>query len=370
MRPRRLRPMIVGVPPRVGAAYAGIGRRNCGSRLRSRRVRTIRSFAPGITRDNSGIRGMPTLASGLRISSQLGPVETIPQTHRGPHGLSMIRSVKRAIVGMSGNPSNIRLMFVYRRARRVRWRLPPPPPSPGGARAPGLLWGNPEFFRGFQVLLAGAGAAPEKRDTPGARWQPVSRRSSREPGFVVRGGTFPWHPPAEGGDGGSGRGTAVGIPVVPENPGISRTIFFGPTASMSSAARGANGHSRVNGATLGIVDHTVTHGASHDREPLSGLVERVTFHSPETGFCVLRVKVRGHRDLVTVLGSAASIQPGEFIQASGRWGHSPRARPAVQDDLPEGPAAQLSRRHREIPWQRHDQRHRPAFRQEAGHGVR
>ena len=66
------------------------------SRLgRSRRVRTIRSFAPGITRDNSGIRGMPTLASGLRISSissQLGPVETIPQTHRGPHGLSMIRS--------------------------------------------------------------------------------------------------------------------------------------------------------------------------------------------------------------------------------------------------------------------------------------
>ena len=40
------------------------------------------------------------------------------------------------------------------------------------------------------------------------------------------GWTFPWHPPAEGGDGGSGRGTAVGIPVVPENPGISRIIFF------------------------------------------------------------------------------------------------------------------------------------------------
>ena len=55
------------------------------------------------------------------------------------------------------------------------------------------------------------------------------------------------------------------------------------------------------------------------REPLSGLVERVTFHSPETGFCVLRVKVRGHRELVSVLGSAASVQPGEFIQCSGRW---------------------------------------------------
>jgi exodeoxyribonuclease V alpha subunit len=56
-----------------------------------------------------------------------------------------------------------------------------------------------------------------------------------------------------------------------------------------------------------------------DREPLSGLVERVTFHSSETGFCVLRVKVRGHRDLVTVLGSAADIHSGEYVQASGHW---------------------------------------------------
>src|SRR6478752_10178555 len=56
-----------------------------------------------------------------------------------------------------------------------------------------------------------------------------------------------------------------------------------------------------------------------NREPLSGLVERVTFHSSETGFCVLRVKVRGHRDLATVLGSAAEVHAGESIQASGQW---------------------------------------------------
>ncbi|HYG86250.1 MAG TPA: ATP-dependent RecD-like DNA helicase [Azospirillum sp.] len=55
------------------------------------------------------------------------------------------------------------------------------------------------------------------------------------------------------------------------------------------------------------------------REPLSGLVERVTFHSAETGFCVLRTKVRGQRDLVTVVGHAASISAGEFIQAMGAW---------------------------------------------------
>jgi exodeoxyribonuclease V alpha subunit len=28
-------------------------------------------------------------------------------------------------------------------------------------------------------------------------------------------------------------------------------------------------------------------------EALAGLVERVTFHNPENGFCVLRVKARG-----------------------------------------------------------------------------
>jgi exodeoxyribonuclease V alpha subunit len=62
-----------------------------------------------------------------------------------------------------------------------------------------------------------------------------------------------------------------------------------------------------------------TGAVDHSREPLSGLVERVTFHSAQTGFCVLRVKVRGHRDLVTVLGSAAEVHAGEHIQASGQW---------------------------------------------------
>jgi exodeoxyribonuclease V alpha subunit len=64
---------------------------------------------------------------------------------------------------------------------------------------------------------------------------------------------------------------------------------------------------------------TAKAGQDVAREPLSGVVERVTFHSPETGYCVLRVKVRGHRDLVTVLGSAAEVHAGESIQASGQW---------------------------------------------------
>ncbi|GFO67127.1 ATP-dependent RecD-like DNA helicase [Geomonas limicola] len=54
-------------------------------------------------------------------------------------------------------------------------------------------------------------------------------------------------------------------------------------------------------------------------ERLAGTLERVTFHSEETGFCVLRVKVTGRRELVTVTGSAASVTPGEYLECTGSW---------------------------------------------------
>ena len=56
-----------------------------------------------------------------------------------------------------------------------------------------------------------------------------------------------------------------------------------------------------------------------DREVLVGLVERVTYQNAENGFCVIRVKARSHRDLVTVVGHAAAISAGEWITASGDW---------------------------------------------------
>ncbi len=50
-----------------------------------------------------------------------------------------------------------------------------------------------------------------------------------------------------------------------------------------------------------------------------GVVERVTFHHEESGFSVLRVLVRGRKDLVTVIGNVATVTPGEWITAEGRW---------------------------------------------------
>src|SRR5215831_11059450 len=57
-------------------------------------------------------------------------------------------------------------------------------------------------------------------------------------------------------------------------------------------------------------------------ERLTGIVERVTFHSPQSGFCVVRVHVRGQRDFVTVVGTVAQIAPGEYVEAEGQWVHN------------------------------------------------
>ena len=54
-------------------------------------------------------------------------------------------------------------------------------------------------------------------------------------------------------------------------------------------------------------------------ERLEGAIERVTFHSEESGFAVLRVKVRGQRDLITVVGQAGCVHAGEYVNCEGFW---------------------------------------------------
>ena len=54
-------------------------------------------------------------------------------------------------------------------------------------------------------------------------------------------------------------------------------------------------------------------------ETLSGFIERVTYHNVESGFAVLRVKVKGQSDLVTVVGNSTSVTAGEHCEATGHW---------------------------------------------------
>jgi exodeoxyribonuclease V alpha subunit len=49
------------------------------------------------------------------------------------------------------------------------------------------------------------------------------------------------------------------------------------------------------------------------------LIERVTFFNEENGFAILRVQVRGHHDLVTVVGALPAVSAGEWLHAEGRW---------------------------------------------------
>ncbi len=54
-------------------------------------------------------------------------------------------------------------------------------------------------------------------------------------------------------------------------------------------------------------------------ESLAGLIERVTYHNPDSGFCVLQLKAPGHKDLVSVVGHASTVTPGEYVEGTGQW---------------------------------------------------
>ena len=57
-----------------------------------------------------------------------------------------------------------------------------------------------------------------------------------------------------------------------------------------------------------------------DLQLLQGTVERLTFVS-EDGYTVLRLKARGHLDLVTVIGHLPDVSPGESLKLEGQWTH-------------------------------------------------
>ena len=46
---------------------------------------------------------------------------------------------------------------------------------------------------------------------------------------------------------------------------------------------------------------------------IQGFVERITFQSEESGFCVARMKEKGKRELTVIVGKMPSIQEGEVM---------------------------------------------------------
>lgn len=61
-----------------------------------------------------------------------------------------------------------------------------------------------------------------------------------------------------------------------------------------------------------------------DTISLEGTIERVTFYNPENGFSVVKLRVRGRREPVPVVGILPAAQPGETLALTGRWCIDPR----------------------------------------------
>lgn len=65
-------------------------------------------------------------------------------------------------------------------------------------------------------------------------------------------------------------------------------------------------------------------GSGEVAETVSGVVERVTYHDPDSGFTVIQLRSGTRRDTFTVVGrTTLEVHPGEIVQAAGRWGRDP-----------------------------------------------
>ncbi|MGM3309690.1 SF1B family DNA helicase RecD2 [Anabaena sp. WFMT] len=70
--------------------------------------------------------------------------------------------------------------------------------------------------------------------------------------------------------------------------------------------------------------------ASVPQETITGVVERLTFYSGESGYTVARLTRSSIKDLTTIVGSFANIQPGQTLQLTGFWREHPQYGPQFQ----------------------------------------
>lgn len=63
---------------------------------------------------------------------------------------------------------------------------------------------------------------------------------------------------------------------------------------------------------------------SQEYESLTGVVERLTFHSEESGYSIARLKTPSAFDLVTIVGNFANIQAGQTLRLTGFWREHPQ----------------------------------------------
>lgn len=57
---------------------------------------------------------------------------------------------------------------------------------------------------------------------------------------------------------------------------------------------------------------------------LQGQLDGITYSNEENGYTIARLKVRGHREPVTITGNFPSVSPGEILKLKGTWYNHPK----------------------------------------------
>lgn len=82
--------------------------------------------------------------------------------------------------------------------------------------------------------------------------------------------------------------------------------------------------------TTDVMQQSIDPNTQPTVERLQGVVERITYHSAESGYTVARLKAPRMSELVTIVGSFANLQAGQTLQMQGTWREHPKYGPQFQ----------------------------------------
>ena len=92
---------------------------------------------------------------------------------------------------------------------------------------------------------------------------------------------------------------------------------------------------------------------------LDGVLERVTFANPETGYTIARIAPERGAELVTAVGPLLGAQVGEFLRLRGRWSSHPKYGRQFEVHSYATVLPATAAGHPEVPGIGADQGHRP-----------
>ncbi|MEI9477192.1 MAG: ATP-dependent RecD-like DNA helicase [Deltaproteobacteria bacterium] len=68
---------------------------------------------------------------------------------------------------------------------------------------------------------------------------------------------------------------------------------------------------------------------------ISGFIERVTYYNEENGFVVAKLQEKGKKELTTIVGNLAAINPGESLKLTGKWVYNKKFGEQFQVEMSE-----------------------------------